>query len=276
MKVRVLASILILAIAFPVVIFSQYILYPITLSILSLFAVFELLRVIGLHKEYALSIPAYLIAVSLPVASYFVGEGQRIQYLLFVFALLFIYLLYSMGIAVFSRGRITMSRLGEAFLAVTYSVASFTSLSTIRYLDEGLYTLMLVFFISWGCDSVAYIVGTLIGKHKLIPSISPKKSVEGAVGGIAGAVILTLGFGAFVKFVMHVEVNFIYLAIYAIVLSVVSQVGDLVASLIKREHGVKDYSHLIPGHGGIMDRFDSVLAVATPLLIFCLVFPPFT
>ena len=154
--------------------------------------------------------------------------------------------------------------------------SSFTSLSAIRYLNNGMLCLMLVFFISWGCDASAYLFGTFIGKHKLIPDVSPKKSVEGAIGGIFGAIVLSVGFGLFADFVMGANVNYLYVGLFAAVLSVVSQIGDLIASLIKREYGVKDYSNLIPGHGGIMDRFDSVLVVAMPLLVLCLAFPPFT
>ena len=276
MKIRVIASIIIIAIALPVVLFSQYITYPIVLGFLAASAVFELLKVIGAHKCYALSVPAYLIACGMPIASWFINEDNRILYFLIVFVILFAYLLYIMGAAVFSHGKITVSKIGLIFLSTTYITASFTSLSAIRYLNNGMLCLMLVFFISWGCDASAYLFGTFIGKHKLIPDVSPKKSVEGAIGGIFGAIVLSVGFGLFADFVMGANVNYLYLGLFAAVLSVVSQIGDLIASLIKREYGVKDYSNLIPGHGGIMDRFDSVLVVAMPLLVLCLAFPPFT
>ena len=275
MKTRVITSIFILAVAIPVVVFSQYVVYPIFLSLLSGLAVFEMLRVIGLHKCLRVAIPAYLIALAMPISSFFVPETYRLIYLLLLFVLLFIYLIYIMAMAVFSHGKITVSKIGVAFLSVTYVVASFASLSTIRYLDAGMYNLMFVFFISWGCDTSAYFFGTFLGKHKLIPDVSPKKSVEGAIGGIIGAVGLSLGFGAFASNVMNIQTNYIVIAACAAVLAIVSQVGDLIASLIKREYGVKDYGKLMPGHGGIMDRFDSVLAVATPLLIVCMVYPPF-
>jgi phosphatidate cytidylyltransferase len=122
---------------------------------------------------------------------------------------------------------------------------------------------------------MAYVVGSLIGKHKLIPEISPKKTVEGAIGGVVGAIIAFLLFGLILDLAVEgMEVRYLVLAIYAAILAVVSQLGDLIASLIKREHGVKDYGNLLPGHGGIMDRFDSILAVSTILLILCLVVPP--
>ena len=123
---------------------------------------------------------------------------------------------------------------------------------------------------------MAYIVGSLIGRHKLIPDVSPKKTVEGAIGGVVFTILASLLYGFIIeKATGNVNADYIVLAAIGLILSVVSQIGDLVASLIKREHGVKDYSKLLPGHGGIMDRFDSILAVSTPLMVICIIFPPF-
>ena len=131
----------------------------------------------------------------------------------------------------------------------------------------------LVFIISLGTDTLAYFTGMLIGKHKLCPDLSPKKTIEGAVGGVIGAVVLASLFEAFVvKGGNALSFNFIVMAIIG---SVVSQLGDLSASSIKRRTGIKDYGNLIPGHGGIMDRFDSVLFVAPYLYIYITYILPF-
>ena len=275
MKVRTITAVILVAIALPVLIFSQYIVYPIALSFLSLAAIFELYRVIGVDRKWLVSVPAYVIAVSLPIISYFISAEMRIVYLLSVAGVVFAYLIYLMCISVFSRGAIAFSKISEALVAFTYAVISLTSLSTLRYFDEGMFCVMLVFFAAWGSDVMAYFVGSMFGKHKLIPEISPKKTVEGSIGGVIFAVVLCMAYGFVVSLISDAEVNYLSLAICGFVLSIISQVGDLVASLIKRENGVKDYGNLLPGHGGIMDRFDSVFAVATPLLIICLVFPPF-
>ena len=130
--------------------------------------------------------------------------------------------------------------------------------------------------VAWACDVFAYLVGSLIGKHKLIPEISPKKTVEGAIGGVVFTVLFCLAYGfALDKIVDNMSVNYVFLAICGVILPIVSQLGDLTASLIKREYGVKDYGKIFPGHGGVMDRFDSVVAVSTILLILCILFPPF-
>ena len=259
-------------------VFSDYIVYPIALSAMAIIAVFEILRVIGEHKNYALSIPAYIFAPVFPIVAYFVNGDKTIYFLLAFAACIFTYMLWLMGVSIFSRGKITFSRIAEVFTAVTYVSISISSLSLIRYLDSkvGLFMAVLVFLISWISDSFAYICGSLFGKHKLIPEISPKKTVEGAVGGVIFSAICCLVYGLLVELIFTgVSANYIALFIFGLILSVVSQLGDLVASLIKREYGVKDYGNLMPGHGGIMDRFDSVLAVSTVLLILCILIPPF-
>ena len=130
-----------------------------------------------------------------------------------------------------------------------------------REQEAGKYIVWLILISSWGCDTCAYCVGILIGKHKMAPVLSPKKSVEGAVGGVVGAILLGIIYAAATKGGM-VE--------YAIICGVgalISMVGDLAASAIKRNQGIKDYGKLIPGHGGILDRFDSVIFTA-PIIYF--------
>ncbi|MBR6472214.1 MAG: phosphatidate cytidylyltransferase [Firmicutes bacterium] len=123
----------------------------------------------------------------------------------------------------------------------------------------------LVFIIAFGTDIFAYFTGMLIGKHKLCPTLSPKKTIEGAIGGMIGAMVFSVFLGCFILGPWHaINVNFILMTLIG---SVISQLGDLSASAFKRQMGIKDYGNLIPGHGGILDRFDSVLFVA-PYLYF--------
>lgn len=132
--------------------------------------------------------------------------------------------------------------------------------------DDGVYLVWFVFLASWGSDTCAYCVGVLIGKHKMTPKLSPKKSIEGAVGGILGAALLFVLYTHFVinQYTM-LTLSLPLAACLGAVGALVSMVGDLAASAVKRDHGIKDYGKLIPGHGGIMDRFDSVI-VAAPIV----------
>ncbi|MBF1054203.1 MAG: phosphatidate cytidylyltransferase, partial [Parvimonas sp.] len=111
-----------------------------------------------------------------------------------------------------------------------------------------------------GTDTFAYLFGMIFGKHKLYPSISPKKTVEGSIGGIIGSLLLLILFNIFV-----LKYNFTFIIVSGILLSIVAQIGDLFASKIKREIGIKDFSNIIKGHGGFLDRFDSIIFV-TPLV----------
>ena len=278
MKNRVITSVAILAAMLTVVIFSEFIVYPLALALLAIIATFEVLRVIGSHKIWTLSIPAYLISAAFPLTAYFVDSNNSLEFLLILAAVVFVYLVWLMGVSVFSKGKIAFSKVSETLVGVTYVAVSFTSLSLIRYINHnfGVFLVVLVFVISWTCDTAAFAVGSLIGKHKLIPEISPKKTVEGAIGGVVFSALLCALYGLGLDLVIEkIQVNYLYLVLFGIILSVVSQLGDLIASLIKREYDVKDYGRIFPGHGGVLDRFDSVLAVSTILLILSIVFPPF-
>lgn len=279
MKVRVLTAIGIAAVGIPLVIFSQYIIFPIALAILSVMAVFEILRVLGAEKNYYLALPSYLVSALLPFFSYgyFTDRVGGLKAFLLIEALtLFALLIYFAFVAVFSGGKIEYKTVSQALTAVIYVTVSFSSLCQLRYLEWGGYLFALVFIGAWTCDTFAYFTGMLLGKHKLCPNLSPKKTVEGAIGGTLFAIGGFLLYGFIVESCSSLTANYLYLALSGLLVAVISQLGDLFASLIKREYGVKDYSKLLPGHGGIMDRFDSIMAVSTVLLVICLVFPPFT
>ena len=175
MKTRTITSVFILLVTIPIILLSKYVIYPIALSALAVMATYEILHAIGVEKNWYLSVPAYILAGVFPFASYFVTDESSFTYLLTIAALIYIYMIYTMGVSVFSKGQTSFKIISEVLLSVTYVVVSFSSLSMIRYIDKeiGLYKLMLVFIVSWVCDCMAYIVGSLIGKHKLIPEISP-------------------------------------------------------------------------------------------------------
>ena len=274
MKTRILTALVMAVVGIPLLIFSQYIIYPIAAGVLAVFALYEMAGVIGIRKNLALTLPTYLIALATPIFAYFFSD--RVTDFIFGALLVIIaVLLYLFGYAVARRGEVSFSDIATHFTTFTYITVAFTAITLVRYLPNGVYYFALVFVGSWVSDVFAYFVGRAIGRHKMIPEISPKKTWEGAVGGVFFTVVAFLVYGIIISLVTtDIRPNYIVLAILGLVLSIVSIFGDLIASLIKREHGVKDYSNLLPGHGGIMDRFDSILAVSTILLILCLVVPP--
>lgn len=273
MKVRILTAIGIAVFGLPILFLSEYLVYPIAIGLLSLIANYEMSGLTGLRKNLAAMIPAYLIAVAMPVVGYFMADIGR--YLIYSAFALFVYLMYLFGYSVIRKGEVKFSEIGAHFTGFAYITVSFTALCLVRYISNGVYYFALVFVASWVCDSCAYFVGRAIGKHKLIPEISPKKTVEGAIGGTLFATAAFALYGLIISLISELTPNYLALCIFGFVLAVVAQFGDLIASLIKREHGVKDYGNIFPGHGGVLDRFDSILSVAPILLALCVVFPPF-
>lgn len=275
MKTRILTALVMAVVGIPLLIFSQYIIYPIAAGVLAVFALYEMAGVLGIRKNLALTLPTYLIALATPIFAYFFSD--RVTDFIFGALLVIIaVLLYLFGYAVARRGEVSFLDIATHFTTFTYITVAFTAITLVRYLPNGVYYFALVFVGSWVSDVFAYFVGRAIGRHKMIPEISPKKTWEGAVGGVFFTVVAFLVYGIIISLVTtDIRPNYIVLAILGLVLSIVSIFGDLIASLIKREHGVKDYGFIFPGHGGVLDRFDSALAVAPVLFAICMLFPPF-
>ena len=138
-----------------------------------------------------------------------------------------------------------------------------------RMLHNGIFSFALIFLCSWLCDTCAWFFGRLFGQHKMAPVLSPKKTVEGGIGGVAGSVVLCGALAVIAARLLHESQHIAEFMIIGFFGSLISMVGDLAASAIKRNHEIKDYSHLIPGHGGIMDRFDSAIFTAPVIYYLC-------
>lgn len=277
MKRRVFTGAIIVAVALPIIIFSEYVIYPIALSLFCLAAIHELLKVAEVTNQYSICIPSYIIALGLPFCAFFAPDAHREKYIYILAATVILFMLYLFALMIFRKGFLPYKKVAEIYMIVSYVVISFTALSLLRYIEHGRFVFFLVFIAAWGCDTFAYLVGTLIGKHKLIPEISPKKTVEGAIGGTIATMLLFALYGFLVGEFWGdgTQPRYGLLIAYGFVLAIVGQIGDLIASAIKREHGIKDYGNILPGHGGIMDRFDSILAVSTVLIMLAEMHSPF-
>ncbi len=233
-----------------------------------LIAVWELFHATGLLKHKALYILSTVYAVSLP----FVLMLENSSFILVAETALFAFLL--LVIAMRLHQTVKFSEVCTAFFLSTVFPLCFLCLLLTRYAEPlyGLYYLIAICFIAWGGDTFAYFTGRFLGKHKLAPVISPKKTIEGVVGGVAGSVLVIWVFSLSYSAVMErlgyaISVRYEIILPAAAVLSLVSVFGDLTCSLIKRQYGIKDFGTIMPGHGGVMDRFDSVLMVA-PFIVF--------
>lgn len=258
-KTRLLSGIVLVAAALGLIIAGGDVLL-LTALLVSYVGMYELYRILEIGGE----LPGILGYVAATV--YY--AGLRFQFLpdSMIFVLGFLILL--MAVYVFTYPKYRTEQVLAAFFGVFYVAVMLSFVYQTRMLSAGAYLVWLIFLCSWGCDTCAYCVGVLIGKHKMSPRLSPKKSVEGAVGGVAGAALLTLLYGAALKDRMGIGMGQVWMfAVVSAAGALVSMVGDLAASAIKRNYGIKDYGKLIPGHGGILDRFDSVIFTA-PLIYF--------
>ena len=234
--------------------------------ILSLIAFRELTKACGVIAEGQKNNALEAVGYAGIVLYYLVVYGsENPVYWVGMLALIF---LGMMCVYVFSFPRFRAEQVMTAFFCAFYAPVLFTFIFLTRNLPNGIYMVWMIFISSWICDTCAYLTGMAIGKHKLAPVLSPKKSIEGAVGGVVGSALVGAAFGYFALERVFADQNVTWIAaLICGVGAVISQVGDLAASGIKRNHDIKDYGKLIPGHGGIMDRFDSVLFTA-PIIYY--------
>ena len=277
MKTRIISGLVMAAIGIPVLLLSEYWIFPIVVSIMAAIAVWELLGITGFRKNIFVCVPAYAIAVALPPFCYNIHTMEEaFDLLVNVAAAAILFMLYLIGFTVVKRGAVKLNDISLFYVYYVYIVFAFTAVTLLRYIPNGVYNYMMIFIAAWICDISAYFVGFAIGKHKLIPEVSPKKTWEGAIGGVFFTTVAFLIYGLVLTFIDGAPTpNFLALALLGAVLSTISQFGDLSASLLKREKGVKDFGKIFPGHGGVLDRFDSLLPVAPVLLMMCLVITPF-
>ena len=170
-------------------------------------------------------------------------------------------------------GKVSIMDCAAALFGFFYTAFLLSFIYLIRVQKFGEYFVWLVFITAFGCDVFAYFTGRAFGKHKLAPDLSPNKTIEGAVGGVIGACLLSILFGMFIYRVFHLhDIDAkIYFAIVGLVGAVFSTFGDLAASSIKRYTKIKDFGKIFPGHGGVLDRFDSVI-FAAPMMYMAILF----
>ena len=246
-KTRLISGIVLVALALLLIITGGNVLLG-ALCVISLIGMFELYRIFKIEKEPA-GVAGYIAAIVYYLNLLFGFIPDMMMFVLGVLVVL-------MFIYVFSYPKYKTEQMLAAFFAVFYVAVMLSFIYLTRCLPGGKFHVWLIFLCSWGCDTCAYCVGMLIGKHKMAPVLSPKKSIEGAVGGVVGAALLGVIYAAATHGAM------LEYAVICGVGALISMVGDLAASAIKRNQGIKDYGKLIPGHGGILDRFDSVIFTA--------------
>lgn len=260
-KTRLLSGILLVIIALATIISGDYVLF-FTLLAVSLIGMRELYRAMKVQDEKInlLAAAGYLGAVLYYLAVLL--DFERYGVLAIIFGLVLLMFVYVFTYPTYEAGQVMPALFGIVYVAVMLSFIYLT-----RELPGGKFHVWLIFLCSWGCDTCAYCVGMLIGKHKMAPKLSPKKSVEGGIGGIAGAALIAVLYALAINHWGNAGVSVASFAIIGAAGGAISQIGDLAASAIKRNHDIKDYGKLIPGHGGILDRFDSIIFTA-PIIFY--------
>jgi phosphatidate cytidylyltransferase len=252
----------------PILFFADTVVLPIAVALFTVIAAYEILHCVGLHKNLWVSAPLYLVSAALPF-------GIRYFEVATVIALpvvLCVVLIYLLAAAVFSHGKADIRDVSTSMVLWLYTLIGFSGLMIMHdFIRGGQYFYLLAFVGAWITDTFAYFTGMLLGKHKLIPDVSPKKTVEGAVGGVIFCTLSFVVFGLLYNRFWLADgdeaIPLLAMAIVGFIVSIVSQIGDLSLSLLKRKYGIKDFGKIFPGHGGVLDRFDSVLAVSIILTV---------
>ena len=263
MLTRILTAVVALVIFIPVLFLSEYIIFDIAIAAASLIGTIELLKCVGIFKKYAISAPSVFVSFIFPlIVRYVTKEAVMLIGISYLF-----YLLYS---AVFARKTISTNDIALCFFSTVFVTISFMSIIITRNLEPyGDILYLMIFIGAWSTDTFAYFTGKLFGKHKFMPNISPNKTMEGVVGGVVFCALAFVLYGFIIARLngFNAEPNYILLALAGVATSIIAILGDLSTSAIKRNYDVKDYGTIFPGHGGILDRFDSVMAVAPAIMI---------
>lgn len=230
-------------------------------------AQYELIYATGFFKNKIVTGLCIVVAALIPVLVYL--DCPTDAYVGLLLALVMAFFLLAMG----SNHTIRFEQIAGALFSAFVVPLFLSQVIVIRKMEQGVYLVLLPFLTAWMSDTGAYFVGTFLGRHKLCPTISPKKSVEGAVGGVVGALVGGASYGLVMALGFDFCVNWWVLALLCAAGSVCGQFGDLIFSYIKRGFGIKDYGKLFPGHGGVLDRFDSIF-LTTPVTALVLLWLP--
>ena len=249
-RTRLASGIVLMAVTITLMVYGGYPLFWVITAI-SLIGLYELYKAVGMER----TVPALAGYISSIVTDLLLLKNEY-EYLVMwiIFTLMVFMACYVVSYPRFNSEQITM-----LFFGIIYVTIMLSFVFKVRFVQDGHLLVWFIYIGAWGSDTCAYCVGKLIGKHKMPSKLSPNKTIEGCLGGVAGAALI--GFIFAVVFYDNKDIWW-QLPLIGAVSSVISQIGDLAASAIKRNHDIKDYGNLIPGHGGILDRFDSIIFTA--------------
>ncbi len=266
MKTRIITGVLAGALMLLILFLPWTIVLTIATSVITATAVYELFGVTGVRRQHGVESVPVVFALIAPFLSRMPSRATNVTCLMYAAMLVLLIFLY--------RKEVSAKKLTVVFVLSVIVTFGLSCLSYIRTVpsprsDDGLFYVILALMSAWIADTGAYFVGSFFGKHKLCPRLSPKKTVEGLIGGIVFSMLFCLLTGLIYQNSLGdtAQVSYGGILLLALICAPLSVVGDLFASLIKRICKVKDYGNLFPGHGGMMDRFDSLLFVLP--VVYC-------
>ena len=273
MKDRVIVAAICLPVLFIILFYLPSYIFTALIAIICAISAYELLTAIWGEKSDRICIYAAFSAAIIPIGAHFDINNL-------VFPAVFLVLMSIMfveAIAAFkTKKQIALSRILVALFGGTLIPLMLSSLVSLKIMPEGRLLVLLPVISAFLTDAGAYFVGVFFGKRKAFPLVSPKKTVEGCIGGlITGAAVMLL-YGVILVYTTFHNVEFWALILYGVIGGVFTELGDLAFSLIKREYNIKDYGRLLPGHGGILDRFDSMVFTAPAIYLLMSVIPAIT
>lgn len=260
MKTRLITAGVAIPLALIVLLALPALALNIAVALLCGIAMFELVRALQIKHRgvllvtilFGVSAPFWLLPDTTAFMPYFLPVSVILWYTVLMVCF-----------QIISHDTLRVERTGLLYMMALLVSVALSCMAYLRGMEHGLFYVFITLIMAWVCDAGAYFAGTLFGKHKLCPAISPKKTVEGLVGGVVVEILVSLLAGWIYTLIdPQAAVRYGWLAVLALICALLSVLGDLFASIVKRKFGVKDYGNIMPGHGGVMDRFDSILLVA--------------
>lgn len=271
---RVLVAVIFVPILFVVMFYLPPVVLAVVVAFIAAMACFELLRATGEGKLTApMQVAPILTAAAVPLGAWL----GAMEMTLGAGAFLVMAVSFWCAIRAYDEegGRIRFHHVLLTLFGGALIPTGLSALVLLKGMEHGKYLVLLAVMLAFITDGGAYFAGVFLGKHRGVTRVSPNKSLEGYIGGFVTGVVSAVVFGLIVKSVEQVQVSFLSLALSGFLGALATELGDLAFSLVKRQYGVKDYGHLLPGHGGMLDRFDSMIFCAPVVLFVITVFPVF-
>ena len=253
------------AVAVVLILLSNSPVFKVAIGLISLYALHEIYSATGIKNNFLIYITGLLFSVAYLISNYFGFSNIRL--------LLFTYLIVLFIVTLARFESVKLSDMAFSVFFIFYIIFTLSHISQVRDMELGKYYVWFIIIGAFATDTFAYFTGISIGKHKLCPKISPKKTIEGAIGGVVGVVLCFVVMGFIFQNILSLNVNFLYAVILALICGFFSEIGDLAASMIKRKYDIKDFGTLLPGHGGNMDRLDGIILVSPLIYYFIQYFP---